>query len=109
MLDVWYNNNIASEGKRVALTSIGVPLANLMGLVSSNIFRSQDAPKYIPALITTAAFGGTGFVLTLILGAWMVIDNKRRDMKQGITLKAQDVPTERLREGPANPDFRWLY
>ncbi|KUL90524.1 hypothetical protein ZTR_00070 [Talaromyces verruculosus] len=109
LLDVWYNNNIASEGKRVALTSIGVPLANLMGLVSSNIFRSQDAPKYIPALITTAAFGGTGVVLTLILGAWMVIDNKRRDMKQGITLKAQDVTTERLREGPANPDFRWLY
>jgi hypothetical protein len=109
LLDVWYNNNIASEGKRVVLTSIAVPLANLMGLVSSNIFRNQDAPKYIPALITTAAFGGTGIVLTLILGAWMIIDNKRRDVKQGITLRAVDVSTEGLREGPANPDFRWFY
>ncbi|MBA7493133.1 hypothetical protein ES702_03688 [subsurface metagenome] len=34
ILDVWYNNNIANENKRVMLTSIGVPMANLMGVVS---------------------------------------------------------------------------
>lgn len=34
ILDVWYNNNIADENKRVMLTSIGVPMANLMGVVS---------------------------------------------------------------------------
>lgn len=34
ILDVWYNNNnIANENKRVMLTSVGVPLANLMGVV----------------------------------------------------------------------------
>ena len=42
LLDVWYNNNIAHEGRRVVLTSIGVPLANLMGVVSSNIFQNKD-------------------------------------------------------------------
>ena len=91
------------------LTSFGVPLANLMGVVSSNIFLNKDAPKYIPALATTAAFGGTGLVLTLILGAWMVIDNKRRDRQQGVKLNVRDIPTERLREGPAVPEFRWFY
>jgi MFS family permease len=109
LLDVWYNNNIASEGKRVVLTSIAVPLANLMGVVSSNIFRNQDAPKYLPALITTAAFGGAGIFLTLLLGFWMIMDNKRRDRAQGTKLRALDVPTERLREGPDSPDFRWFY
>ncbi|KAF7588511.1 hypothetical protein BBP40_005648 [Aspergillus hancockii] len=108
LLDVWYNNNIASEGKRVVLTSIAVPLANLMGVVSSNIFRNEDAPKYLPALITTAAFGGTGIVLTLLLGFWMMVDNKGRDRAQGTKLRALDVPTERLREGPDSPDFRWF-
>jgi len=48
LLDVWYNNNIADENRRLLLTSIGVPVANLMGLVPSNIFREQDAPDYIP-------------------------------------------------------------
>ncbi|GAB1197683.1 hypothetical protein APSETT444_006985 [Aspergillus pseudonomiae] len=108
LLDVWYNNNIASEGKRVVLTSIAVPLANLMGVVSSNIFRNQDAPKYLPALITTASFGGAGIVLTLLLGFWMMMDNKRRDRAQGVTLRALDIPTERLAEGPSSPDFRWF-
>lgn len=109
LLDVWYNNNIAHEGKRVVLTSIGVPLANLMGVVSSNIFQNKDAPKYIPALATTAAFGGMGLILTFVLGSYMIIDNKRRNQKLGRTLRVQDVPTEQLRDGPAAETFRWFY
>ena len=109
LLDVWYNNNIASENKRVLLTGIGVPLANLMGVVSSNIFRPQDAPKYIPALATTAAFGATGFVLTLLLGAWMIVDNGRRNRKAGVKIRVRDIPTEELRDGPASEKFRWFY
>jgi len=81
----------------------------MMGVVSSNIFRNQDAPNYIPALATTAAFGALGIVLTLSLGAFMIIDNKRRDRKQGRRVKARDVPTELLRDGPKSADFRWLY
>jgi hypothetical protein len=109
LLDVWYNNNIAHEGRRVVLTSLGVPLANLMGVVSSNIFRTQDAPRYLPALATTAAFGGLGFVLTLLLGAWMLVDNKNRDRKQGVKVDVREIPTERLRDGPKVPEFRWFY
>ncbi|CAJ2510538.1 Uu.00g095070.m01.CDS01 [Anthostomella pinea] len=107
ILDVWYNNNIANENKRVLLTSIAVPVANLMGIVSSNIFQDKDAPKYFPALITTAAFGACGCVLTLALGTWMVFDNKRRDRKQGRTVKASDIPTGLLADGPSNPSYRW--
>nr|VWP00286.1 UDP-glucose:Glycoprotein Glucosyltransferase [Ganoderma boninense] len=108
LLSTWYNNNIAHEGRRIALTSLGVPLANLMGLVSSNIFRNQDAPKYIPALITTAAFGAAGAAITLLLGAYMVFDNRRRDAREGVVRRATDVSTEKLREGPRTPEFRWF-
>lgn len=83
LLDTRYCNNIPNENRRLLLTSIGVPVAKLMGVISSNIFRNQDAPKYIPALATTAAFGATGCLLTLLLGAWMVVDNRRRDAKLG--------------------------
>ncbi len=79
-----------------------------MGVVSSNIFQNKDAPKYIPALATTAAFGGTGFVLTLLLGAWMIVDNKRRDAKQG-KVNVRDISTAELRDGPATERFRWFY
>ncbi|KAL8851481.1 MAG: hypothetical protein Q9221_003581 [Calogaya cf. arnoldii] len=109
LLDVWYNNNIAHEGRRVVLTSIGVPLANLMGVVSSNISQNKDAPKYIPALATTAAFGATGLALTLILGAFMIFDNGRRNKKVGRKIDVKDIPTERLRDGPRVEEFRWFY
>ena len=108
LLDVLYNNNIANEGRRVVLTSFGVPVANMMGVVSSNIFRNQDAPQYLPALATTAAFGGTGCVLTLLLGVYMILDNRRRDKRQGRKVRAVDIPTELLKDGPASPDFRWF-
>ena len=81
----------------------------MMGVVSSNIFRKEDAPQYIPALATTAAFGATGIILTLLLGAFMIFDNKRRDRKQGRTVRARDVPTKLLQDGPASEDFRWMY
>lgn len=108
ILDVWYNNNIADENKRMMLTTVGVPVANLMGVVSSNIFQAEDAPKYLPALVTTAVFGATGCVLTLVLGAWMIIDNKRRDRRDGRTIKAIDIPSELLAAGPSNPQYRWF-
>lgn len=68
-----------------------------------------NSVDYIPALSTTAAFGATGIVLTLGLGGWMILDNKRRDRKQGKRMRANDVATEILREGPKVPDFRWYY
>ncbi|KAJ9352764.1 permease of the major facilitator superfamily [Paecilomyces variotii] len=108
LLSTWYNNNVAHEGRRVLLTSIGVPLANLMGLVSSNVFRSKDKPKYMPALITIAAFGATGALLAALLGIYMWLDNKRRDRQAGVKIDARDVPTERLRNGPDSPEFRWF-
>ncbi|KAL9624132.1 MAG: hypothetical protein Q9160_001654 [Pyrenula sp. 1 TL-2023] len=108
LLDVWYNNNIASEPQRILLTSIGVPIANLMGVVSSNIFLPRDAPKYLPALATTAAFGGMGILLTCVLGAFMVWDNGRRDRREGVKRRAREIPTERLREGPSGEVYRWF-
>ncbi|KAJ5769758.1 uncharacterized protein N7511_001809 [Penicillium nucicola] len=108
LLSTWYNNNIAHEGRRVLLTSIGVPLANLMGLVSSNLFREQDAPKYLPALISVAAFGAAGACLAACLGFFMWMDNKRRDRRDGVTIQARDIPTDRLRDGPSSAEFRWF-
>lgn len=105
LLSTWYNNNIPHEGRRVVLTSVGVPLANVMGLVSSNIFMNQTAPKYILALATTAAFGATGAVCAGLLSLFMVLDNKRRDRQLGRKLDIKEVPTEMLRDRPSVPEF----
>ena len=38
----------------------------------------------------------------------MIIDNRRRDIGVGRTIKARDIPTELLADGPANPEYRWF-
>ncbi|CAG8982493.1 hypothetical protein HYALB_00002273 [Hymenoscyphus albidus] len=108
LLSTWYNNNTPHEGRRIVLTSVGVPLANVMGLVSSNIFTPDSAPKYIPALAMTAAFGATGALVAGLLSTYMVFDNKRRNRKAGHKLDVRDVPTEMLRDGPKVKEFRWF-
>ncbi|KAI6780839.1 uncharacterized protein J7T54_007318 [Emericellopsis cladophorae] len=108
LLSTWYNNNIAHEGRRVVLTSVGVPLANIMGLVSSNIFLEREEPKYLTALITTAIFGMCGCLIAGLLGSYMTWDNWRRNRKAGVKTTARDVPTLKLREGPSVPEFRWF-
>ncbi len=99
---------MAHEGERITLTSVGVPLANLMGLVASNLFQTKDAPKYGPALIATAVFGATGCLVAGCLGFFMIWDNARRNRQQGVSLTARDVPTMKLRDGPKVPEFRWF-
>jgi MFS family permease len=108
LLSTWYNNNTPHEGRRIVLTSVGVPLANVMGLVSSNIFTPESAPEYIPALATTAAFGAFGALVAGALSTYMVLDNKRRDRKLGRKLDIRDVPTELLKDGPRVKEFRWF-
>ncbi|KAI0890960.1 putative MFS transporter [Annulohypoxylon nitens] len=108
LLSTWYNNNVAHEGERLTLTSVGVPLANLMGLIPSYTFQAKDAPKYAPALITTACFGAVGCLVTGCLGLFMLWDNQRRNRRQGVKLTAKDVPTMKLRDGPRVEEFRWF-
>ena len=108
ILSTWYNNNVAHEGRRLVLTSVGVPLANVMGLVSSNIFLAKQAPKYETALITTACFGAAGACIAACLGFYMIFDNHRRNRLAGTKTTARDVSTLRLRDGPSVPEFRWI-
>jgi hypothetical protein len=74
---------------------------------SSNIFIEKEAPKYLTALITTAAFGAAGCLFTILLGLWMMYDNKKRDRAEGIKAKARDIPTHLLASGPESPSYRW--
>ncbi|KAK6455958.1 transporter of nicotinic acid [Scheffersomyces xylosifermentans] len=109
LTSTWYNNNTPNENRRVVVSSIGVPLANAAGLISTNIFRPQDAPKYIPALGITAGFGGLGIITAGSIVLFMIYDNRRRNKEQGVNLTYRDVSTSELGEGPGNPNFRWMY
>ncbi|KZV91739.1 MFS general substrate transporter [Exidia glandulosa HHB12029] len=105
----WAANNTLDENKRAVLVAIVVAFGNAAGLVSSNVFRAQDEPKYILALVVSACFGGASIVLAAIFGIYMRWDNARRNREQGVNLSARDVDTAILQEGSKHPSFRWMY
>jgi len=105
----WYSNNTPSESRRVVLAAVMVAIANSAGLISSNVFRAQDEPKYLPALVTSAAFGACCLVVTALWGAYMRWENRMRDKEQGVQLNAAEVDTAALGDGYHAPSFRYMY
>lgn len=109
LTSTWYNNNTPNENRRVVISAVGVPLANAAGLISTNIFRTKDAPKYVPALGITAGFGGAAILVIVGIVTFMFFDNRRRNKAQGVNFTYKDIPTSELAEGPENPNYRWMY
>ncbi|KAK7064255.1 MFS general substrate transporter [Favolaschia claudopus] len=109
LVATWYSNNTNQESRRAVVAAVMVAFANSAGLISTNVFSSKDEPRYIPALVTSAAFGGLCLILVAGTGIWMRYENARRNREQGVNLTARDVDTSTLRAGPANPSFRYMY
>ncbi|KAJ7706216.1 MFS general substrate transporter [Mycena rosella] len=105
----WYSNNTNQESRRAVVAAVMVAFANAAGLISTNVFRAQDEPKYIPALATSAGFGGLCLILVAGTGFWMRVDNANRNRAQGVNWSAADVPTSTLADGPKNPSYRWMF
>ncbi|KAJ6509502.1 major facilitator superfamily domain-containing protein [Mycena vitilis] len=109
LVAAWYSNNTNQESRRAVVAAVMVAFANSAGLISTNVFRAQDEPRYIPALATSAAFGGFCFILVAGTGIWMRYENAKRNRAQGVNLSAKDVDTSTLALGPASPSFRYMY
>lgn len=104
----WHNNNNLNENSRAATTGLLVGLGNLGGILSAATFRTEYAPKYIPTLAATAACNVTCIIMTLGLGIWMKMENKRRDREQGVKIRAEDVRTEMLGDGEKSGMWRYF-
>ncbi|KAF8168136.1 MFS general substrate transporter [Crassisporium funariophilum] len=109
LVSAWYSNNTPGESRRAVVAAVMVAIANSSGLISTNVFRAKDEPKYIPALATSAAFGGICLLLVGSTGIYMRVENRRRNKAQGVNITAADVETEALANGPKSPAFRYMY
>ena len=51
--------------------------ANLAGITGSQIFRTEDAPKYLSGLTAICALAGASWVLAVVLGAQYYIRRRK--------------------------------
>ncbi|RPD60540.1 MFS general substrate transporter [Lentinus tigrinus ALCF2SS1-7] len=105
----WLGNNLAGHYKRGVGMALHIGIGNFGGAIASNIYRSQDAPRYILGHGLELMFVGIGFIaLPLTVLSYKRI-NARRDVlqKEADETGTKLTPAEIRRLGDRAPDFRY--
>ncbi|KAI6100929.1 major facilitator superfamily domain-containing protein [Pisolithus croceorrhizus] len=76
---IWLANNLEGKCKRAIGMAIVICMGNLGGAVASNIFRSQDAPRYILGLGIEIMFLVMGMIAVPIIALTYRRLNARKD------------------------------
>ncbi|KAL4801860.1 phthalate transporter [Aspergillus unguis] len=75
----WQSNNIRGQWKRALTSATMIGGGSIGGILGTTVFRAQDAPGYIPGLLTTMV--GCAVIIVLVAGLSLKFHraNKRVD------------------------------
>ncbi|KFY47551.1 hypothetical protein V496_10589 [Pseudogymnoascus sp. VKM F-4515 (FW-2607)] len=74
---VYQANNIRGPWKRAFCSASLTTLGGIGGIGGSLVFREQDAPQYVPGIITCLTANGVTLLLVSIFTTYFYISNKR--------------------------------
>ncbi|KAJ3484973.1 hypothetical protein NLI96_g5276 [Meripilus lineatus] len=105
----WLGNNLAGQYKRGVGMALHIGIGNFAGAIASNIYRSQDAPRYVLGHGLELMFVGIGFItLPLTVLIYTRINAKRdRQQKEMAENGIRFTDDELRRMGDRAPDFRY--
>ncbi|TFK52770.1 MFS general substrate transporter [Heliocybe sulcata] len=102
----WLGNNLAGQYKRGVGMALHIGIGNFAGAIASNIYRSQDSPRYLVGHGVELMFVGIGLVTVPLTVLLYTRINARRDKvarEGGVAYSEKE-----LREmGDRAPDFRY--
>ncbi|KAJ5749011.1 uncharacterized protein N7511_010707 [Penicillium nucicola] len=99
----WLSVNMAGDYKRAAGMAIHIGVGNLAGAMSSNFYRSQDAPKYILGHALELAFVVVGMLAVVALRLSYQRINSKRD-----AMDPSEYPEDPDSLGDRSPLFRYM-
>ncbi|EMD63738.1 hypothetical protein GGP41_005623 [Bipolaris sorokiniana] len=73
----WQANNIRGQWKRALCSATLVGAGGIGGIVGGTVFRTQDAPRYVPGIIACMISAGMIIFITLLLNFKFWRANKR--------------------------------
>ncbi|KAI0816946.1 MFS general substrate transporter [Trametes gibbosa] len=105
----WLGNNLAGHYKRGVGMALHIGIGNFSGAIASNIYRTQDGPRYILGHGIELMFVGIGFVFVPITVLAYKRINARRDalVQESQEKGTRYTPEELRRMGDRAPDFRY--
>lgn len=103
----WLSNNLSGSYKRAIGMAIHIGIGNAGGAIASNIYRTQDKPRFILGHAVEIGFISMGLlaVATLVISYHFVNKKRDKDLREG---KYAHLTIEELTEmGDKNPYFRY--
>ncbi|KAH7883131.1 MFS general substrate transporter [Phlebopus sp. FC_14] len=107
----WLGNNLSGQYKRGVGMALHIGIGNLSGAISSNIYRSQDSPRFLLGHGLELMFVGIGFISVPIVVLLYKRINHVRDEAERVALERGEkihYSKQEIRElGDRAPDFRY--
>jgi len=75
----WQANNVRGQWKRALSSATLVGAGGIGGVIGGTVFRTQDAPKYVPGIIACMIASGLIIVIALLLTLKFWRANKRAE------------------------------
>ncbi|CAF1095145.1 unnamed protein product, partial [Didymodactylos carnosus] len=98
----WITNNFQGYTRRAVATALIISFGNIGGLIAGQIYRNDDAPKYIRGHSIVLVFTCTNILASLVLKFLLKRENRRRD-----NLSEEDYQREcSEKKKDWHPDFR---
>ncbi|TFK86321.1 MFS general substrate transporter [Polyporus arcularius HHB13444] len=108
-ITAWLPNNLAGHYKRGVGIAMQLSFSSFGGIISSNIYRTQDAPRYILGHALEMGFMAIALLLVpLTVFCYMRINTQRETGRgEEIEKDVRWAPEELRRLGDRAPDFRY--
>ena len=103
---VWLQNNLSGHWKRAFGSSMQVTIGNIAGIIGSNIFLKQEAPRYPTGYGVALGTMWLGAGCAILMALLMRRENKKRDAgERDYLLELPDGEKSNLGDG--HPSFRF--
>ncbi|KAI0708286.1 MFS general substrate transporter [Earliella scabrosa] len=105
----WISNNVSGQYKRAVAIAIQVIFGNSGGAIASNVYRVQDAPRYVLGHGIELMFVGIGLVLlpVTVFAYWRLNARKEARLRDAEEKGVKFAPEELRRMGDRAPDFSY--
>jgi hypothetical protein len=80
----WQANNVRGQWKRAFSNALMISSGGIGGVIAGFVFRTQDAPAYIPGITTGIVCGAAILLSSVILAIRFWRENKKADRDQKI-------------------------
>ncbi|KAJ3769806.1 MFS general substrate transporter [Lentinula raphanica] len=107
----WLGNNLSGQYKRGVGMALHIGIGNFSGAIASNIFRTQDKPRFILGHGIELMFVGIGMILLPVtVFVYSRINLKRAKFMERVAEGLEKQPSvKELRElGDRAPNFRYI-